>query len=127
MTPQEIVDRLRREHDDARVVAEALEGATADTAGGVAELFLEFFDDFSWDHFPTEEATLLPALPRDDDGLALAERVRVEHAWLRVRAAALRKASDDDPGALRGLGVLLREHLELEESELFGRIAGVRG
>lgn len=47
--------------------------------------------------------------------------------WGIKVSAALREASDDNPGALRGLGVLLRGHLDLEERELFVRIAAVRG
>ena len=80
--------------------------------------FLEFFDDFSWEHLVSEEAELLPAVARVDPSLA--ERVRAEHEQLRAEARLLR-AGAPDARRLQALGRLLRGHVRLEEGQLYPR------
>ena len=56
MTPKDSLHHLRAEHEGALLVADALLNATAQTAPCLVEAFLEFFDDFSWEHLVSEEA-----------------------------------------------------------------------
>ena len=72
MTVGERLRDLRADHHGALLVADALVGASAQTAPGLVGAFLEFFDDFSWEHLVSEEAELLPAVARVDPSLASA-------------------------------------------------------
>ena len=118
MTPKDSLHHLRAEHEGALLVADALLNATAQTAPCLVEAFLEFFDDFSWEHLVSEEAQLLPTVDRVDP--ALAERVRAEHEQLRAEARLLR-AGEPDAQRLQALGRLLRGHIRLEEGQLYPR------
>lgn len=118
MTVGERLRDLRADHHGALLVADALVGASAQTAPGLAGAFLEFFDDFSWEHLVSEEAELLPAVARVDPSLA--ERVRAEHEQLRAEARLLR-AGAPDARRLQALGHLLRGHVRLEEGQLYPR------
>jgi hypothetical protein len=116
MYSDEAFRELSREHAEARVVAEALATATSGNAAAVAGMFLDFFEALRWEHVPMVEMTLLPCVPDYE----LADRVRDEHAKLRVHANAL-SGGQYDAGHLQRLGALLADHVELEERELLHR------
>ena len=118
MTPGDRLRGLRADHDGALLLADALIHASGQTAPGLAGAFLEFFDDFSWEHLVSEEAELLPAVDRVDP--ALAERVRGEHEQLRA-AARLVRVGEPDARRLQALGRLRRGHVRLEEGQLYPR------
>ncbi len=86
-------------------------------------LFADFVLEHVERHFGIEESLLLPALPHDDAGRTLAERVLADHRYLREAATDLRPAPDEpDIDLLRSLGARLRSHVQLEERELFPRL-----
>lgn len=83
-------------------------------------LFVDFITEHEARHFALEESLLLPALPSGERGRALAERVLADHRYLRDAAEQLGlDSSQPSTERLRLLGARLREHVQLEERELF--------
>ena len=104
--------RLRR-------AAGSAPAARLDAAAG----FLDFFDRETAAHFRDEEDVLFPlfALHADEPPPELAE-VLVQHARLRALVGRLRgEAASGEVGTetLAEIGVLLDEHVRLEERRLF--------
>jgi hemerythrin-like domain-containing protein len=110
---------LSRDHQHGLAVALTLKRATAETAGGARDEFLDFWTGEGEAHFAVEEAVLLPAFAAHatSDHEAIV-RVLVEHVDIRRRAAEL-AAGDPDQEALRALGELLGHHIRHEERVLF--------
>ena len=98
-------------------------GADADTRLEAARTYVDAFFTDTVEHFRREEETVLPLYARQPTADAgLLERVLREHMELHGLARALRAevAAEDVSGAtLEELGSLLRDHVRLEERELF--------
>jgi hemerythrin-like domain-containing protein len=112
--------QLSRNHHVALVVARQLTRADAEHAQAAAARFVEFLAGHELAHFALEETVLLPAVPDEPHGRALAQRMLEDHEYLRFAAKRLR-----DPPApvsadyLHQLGHRLRAHVQMEERELF--------
>jgi len=109
---------LSRDHHRALVAAQSLR--RAEVAGEARACFLDYWETHGRRHFQLEEEILFPAFvaygnPHDP----LLARALCDHIVIRNRAAAL--AHDVSPArvALKELGILLDEHVRLEERELF--------
>jgi hemerythrin-like domain-containing protein len=106
---------LSSDHHHALVLARALasrvEPWSAADGDALASRFLSELEP----HFRIEEEVLLPAL-RATSAAELAERTLAEHEALR---SALEAARAGDLAAARALGHALREHVRMEERELF--------
>lgn len=102
------------------MVARELSQAAPDNATKAAEQFVRFLARHELEHFALEEAVLLPALPGDEKGRSLERRVREDHQYLREALERLRERADP-PGAeiLHEIGARLRDHVRLEERQLF--------
>jgi hemerythrin-like domain-containing protein len=110
---------LSRDHHQALETALRLRRADDDTLDSALARLSAFWASVGRRHFEIEEELLLPALT-DERWLAMAERVRSEHADIRSRAAALEQ--EPGVGAARELGERLNAHVRFEERELFGHL-----
>jgi hemerythrin-like domain-containing protein len=110
---------LSRDHHQALETALRLRRADDDTLDSALARLSSFWAAVGRRHFEIEEELLLPALS-DERWLAMAERVRSEHADIRSRAAALEHRPSVD--AARELGERLNAHVRFEERELFGHL-----
>jgi hemerythrin-like domain-containing protein len=110
---------LSRDHHQALETALRLRRADDDTLDSALARLSSFWAGIGRRHFEIEEELLLPALA-DERWLAMAERVRSEHADIRRRAAALEEDASVD--AARELGERLNAHVRFEERELFGHL-----
>jgi hypothetical protein len=114
---------LSRDHHYALVIATALERADRGSAREVAARFVDFLSGHELSHFAVEESLLLPVVPDDELGRALVERVLDDHAYLRGAWQRLRKGDGPlDVEFMRTTGARLREHIRMEERELFPRL-----
>ena len=130
------VDSIARRHGARAKVAEVPPGPpvlstlvaevyAADDATRLeaARTYVDAFFTDTVEHFRREEETVLPLYARQPTADAgLLERVLREHMELHGLARALRAevAAEDVSGAtLEELGSLLRDHVRLEERELF--------
>jgi len=120
MRRSEALAPLSRDHHHALVIARDLARATPEDAAAVARRFVEFLKRHELAHFALEESILLPAVGEQEPGPALAQRVRADHSFLREAMRALADG-DQAPGAerLHRVGARLREHVQMEERELF--------
>jgi hemerythrin-like domain-containing protein len=111
---------LSRDHHLALVVARELSRATPDQADTAATRFQQFLAQHELAHFALEETLLLPALPDEQQGRALARRVRDDHDYLRAATRHLQRSPQAaSVEFLHALGVRLRAHVQMEERELF--------
>jgi hemerythrin-like domain-containing protein len=111
---------LSRDHHVALVVARALSRAVAADAATAAGRFVDFMADQGLEHFALEEAVLLPFVPGQDRGRLLANRMLNDHEHLRDVWRRARAAPGEVPiEQLHALGSRLREHVRMEENELF--------
>ncbi len=111
---------LSRDHHRALVVARALARASDDTAAAAADRFVEFLEHHELAHFAVEESVLLPVIPTGEPGSELARRMREDHAFLREATRRLRASGAvPDAASLRVIGQRLRDHVQMEERELF--------
>ena len=95
-----------------------------------AQNVMRYFDTAGEHHHADEEVNLFPALAGDSDAAVLIERLRREHArmrslWQTLRAPLARIAEGTsgqlDPALVDEFGLLYRDHIALEEAELFPR------
>jgi hemerythrin-like domain-containing protein len=112
------LEPLSRDHHRALVIARELGRASSENAAAVARRFVEFLKGHELAHFALEEAVLLPALPEQAPGPGLAQRVHDDHAFLRQAMERL-GSSEADVEFLHTVGRRLREHVQMEERELF--------
>jgi hemerythrin-like domain-containing protein len=120
MRRSEALAPLSRDHHRALVIAADLQRAEPDRAGDVAARFVEFLAGHELSHFALEESVLLPGVPDNDIGRGLVKRVLDDHTDLRRAWQRLRDA--EDPPAvelLHAVGARLRDHVRMEERELF--------
>lgn len=111
---------LSRDHHRALVVARELCRARPEDAELLARRFVEFLAGHELDHFELEESILLPALEDEPGAERLVQLTREQHARLREAARSMRSgAAAADLGALHETGALLRDHVRMEERELF--------
>lgn len=116
----EALAQLSRDHERARALASALSYAHTDEAHELAKRFLDSLSSCERSHLASEEAVLLPALPDDETGRLLVERVLGDHAYLRDAHRRVRRAGrSPDVTFLHALGDRLQEHVRMEEEELF--------
>jgi hemerythrin-like domain-containing protein len=91
----------------------------------VASAYIDAFFAETVEHFRREEGILFPLYLRHAGSTPMLERILREHMQLHGLARALRAAAaagDIPPEALRTLGDLLRDHVRVEEGELFDAI-----
>jgi iron-sulfur cluster repair protein YtfE (RIC family) len=91
----------------------------------VASAYVDAFFTETVEHFRREEEILFPLYVRHAGSTPMLERILREHMELQGLVRALRAeaaAGDIPPEALRRLGDLLREHVRVEERELFAEI-----
>jgi hemerythrin-like domain-containing protein len=119
----DFLQALSREHHQGLFVALQLRRATADTAAGAREAFLEFWRSEGRMHFGIEEEVLLPAFARhapvDEPAVV---RVLTEHVDLRRRGAELAAGESIALERLHELGERLQQHIRHEERVLFPMI-----
>ena len=99
--------------------------ASADERLEAARAYVELFFTETVRHFRDEEETLFPVYARRAGETPVLQRILREHMELHGLVRALRAqvaGGDVDPERLRTLGDLLREHVRVEERELFPAI-----
>ena len=112
--------RLSRDHHQTLVIAQKLRRATGATAVEARTAFLDHWDGEARHHFRLEEEVLLPAYARfGDSHHPLVARALCDHIAIRQRADALAAEPTPTIEPLHELGVLLADHVRLEERELF--------
>ena len=91
-----------------------------------AGAYVEMFFTVTVEHFRREEEELFPVYLRQPGAdAALVDRILREHMELHGLARAIRAevaAEDVSPDTLRELGMLLHDHVRVEERELFEAI-----
>ena len=90
-----------------------------------ASAYVDAFFAETVEHFRREEEILFPLYLRYAGSTPLLERILREHMELHGLVRALRAAAaagDIPPETLRTLGNLLRDHVRVEERELFEEI-----
>jgi hypothetical protein len=111
---------LSRDHHVALVVAASLQRADRDGLEAAARRFVDFLNGHELSHLVLEESVLLPAVPDDATGPGLARRVLDDHTYLRAALERLRRAHEPpDLEFLHDVGARLRDHVRMEERELF--------
>ena len=91
----------------------------------MASAYIEAFFTETVEHFRREEEVLFPLYLRHAGSTPVLKRIVREHMQLHGLVRALRAeaaAGNIPPDGLRTLGELLREHVLVEERELFGEI-----
>jgi hemerythrin-like domain-containing protein len=91
----------------------------------VASAYVDAFFAETVEHFRREEEILFPLYLRYAGSTPVLERILREHMELHGLVRALRAAAaagDIAPETLRTLGNLLRDHVRVEERELFEEI-----
>ena len=100
-------------------------GAGPEERLAVASSYLDAFFTETVQHFRCEEEILFPLYVRHAGSTPVLERILREHMELHGLVRALRvgaAAGEIAPGALKTLGDLLRDHVRVEERELFEEI-----
>ena len=116
----EALAELSREHHHALAQAMALKRATEESAAGVWQRFLAFWNDEGDEHFVEEEGVLLPAYARVADPAHPAVwRVLLEHVLIRAKVAEIGETPRPPVVELVRLGGWLDTHVRLEERVLF--------
>ena len=111
---------LSRDHHRALATALKLRRASAETAGAARAAALRFWEEAGRRHFRLEEEVLLPAFAGHGDARhPLVARALCDHVVIRHRIDQLAAAPSASAIDLHELGVLLAEHVRLEERELF--------
>jgi hemerythrin-like domain-containing protein len=112
----------------ARRLLAAAESADAEGRLAAGKGYADAFFETTVAHFRREEEELFPLYTRHAGSTPLLERILAEHMQLHGLARALRAdvaAGDVAAERLRELGTLLREHVRVEERELFEEIQRV--
>lgn len=112
----------------ARRLLAAAETGDAEARLAAADTWVRTFFETTVRHFRREEEELFPLYARHAGSTPLLERILAEHMELHGLARALRTsvaAGEVDAERLLALGTLLREHVRLEERELFEEIQRV--
>ena len=111
---------LSRDHHRALSVAQRLRRATAATQTAVRDETLRFWRRDGREHFRLEEEVLLPAYAAHGDAHhPLVARALCDHVAIRRRIDDLAGDASAPLASLHELGVMLAEHVRLEERELF--------
>lgn len=111
---------LSRDHHQALSVAHRLRRATAETTIQARAEALQFWDTAGRAHFRLEEDVLLPAFAGHGDAHhPLVARALCDHVAIRHRIDELARDAVPDATCLHELGVMLADHVRLEERELF--------
>ena len=122
---------LSREHHHELSLARGLRRAAEEPPERrltVATAYVEQFFGSTADHFRHEEQVVFPVYARHAGSTPLVERILREHMELTGLAHELRAqvaAGEAEPATLEALGTLLRDHVRLEERELFEEIQRV--
>jgi hemerythrin-like domain-containing protein len=111
---------LSRDHHRALSVAQRLRRATAETQTAVRDDALGFWTAAGRTHFRLEEEVLLPAYAAYGDAHhPLVARALCDHVAIRQRMADLADDASQPLASLHDLGVMLADHIRLEERQLF--------
>ncbi len=111
---------LSRDHHQALAVALELRRATTATASRARTRTLRFWETAGREHFRLEEEVLFVAFAgHGDPHHPLVARALCDHVAIRHRIDELARDAVPDPDRLRELGVMLADHVRLEERELF--------
>jgi hemerythrin-like domain-containing protein len=122
---------LSREHHHELSLARTLRRAAAAPSEerlAVAAEYLAHFFGPTAEHFRQEEESVFPLFVRHAGPTPLVDRILREHMELQGLARELRAqvaAGEVEPQTLEALGVLLHDHVRLEERELFEQIQRV--
>lgn len=111
----------------ARRLLRAADG-TPDERLAVAREYVAAFFTETVEHFRREEEGVFPLYAAHASADPLLARILREHMELQGLARVLRAevaAGEVSPGRLRAVGTLLRDHVRLEERELFEAIQRV--
>lgn len=111
---------LSRDHHRALSVAQRLRRATAETQTAVRDDALRYWTGAGRPHFRLEEEVLLPAYAAHGDAHhPLVARALCDHVAIRQRMDELARDASQELATLHELGVMLADHVRLEERELF--------
>lgn len=125
MKRHEAIAKLSQDHHQALRQAMLLKRATDETAAGVANAFVEFFDDEAQKHFEVEEQVLLPLwatwVGLEELVVPMIVQMVREHVELRTLVELLRRGQTDT-AFVREVGQRLDSHVRLEERKVFPRI-----
>ena len=111
---------LSRDHHRALSVAQRLRRATTETQTEARADALRYWKAAGRAHFRLEEEVLFPAYAgHGDPHHPLLARALCDHAAIRHRIDELDRDGPHDLTRLHELGVMLADHVRLEERELF--------
>ncbi len=122
------LEPLSREHHHELSLARGLRRAAKappDERLAAAAAYSDHFFGTTLEHFRVEEEIVFPAYVRQGGASAVLDRILQEHMELRGLALEVRAqvaAGEIAPETLTALGTLLRDHVRLEERELFEEI-----
>jgi len=122
---------LSREHHHELSLARGLQRAAETPAEERLAFATEYVRQFfgpTVEHFRREEEVVFPLYARHAGATPLVERILREHMELNGLARELRAqvaAGEVEPATLEVLGLLLHDHVRLEERELFEEIQRV--
>jgi iron-sulfur cluster repair protein YtfE (RIC family) len=105
----------------ARRLGVAAQGGDPAALADAVAAFLEAYETELIMHFREEEEQLLPLLPADQ-AEELTVRTLLEHVELHRLARSLRQQTSHgppQPDTVRALSELLRQHVRMEEDQLF--------
>lgn len=114
---------LSRDHHQALFVSQKLLTARPGTADGAVADLRSYWQAHGQAHFRAEEEVLLPAYAAHADPYdPLLAKVLCDHLAIRQRIQSLDQDSPPAIAALHDLGRLIKQHVRLEERELFPQI-----
>jgi len=117
---QPALQPLSRDHHQALAIALKLARCNVDSAAEAQSAFLRYWEDDGQGHFRAEEEVLLPLFATwGDPDHPLVAQVLHDHLLIRRRALHMQRRGLEPLWRMRELGVLLSEHVRLEERELF--------
>lgn len=120
MIRQPALQPLSRDHHQALAIALRLVRSNVDTAPSVRDAFLRYWLSDGREHFRAEEEILLPTFANHADPQhPLVTRVLHDHLLIRRHAIRIERGLEEPLWRLRELGVLMSDHVRLEERELF--------
>ena len=120
MIRQPALHSLSRDHHRALAIALRLVRADVDTVEDAQNAFLRYWLSDGRQHFLAEEEILLPTFANHADPQhPLVVRVLGEHLLIRRRALRIERGVEEPLWRLRELGVLVSDHVRLEEREFF--------
>lgn len=116
---------LTHDHHHALAQARRLKAAANDDVRkllGQCQVFLDFFESDTVNHFREEEEVLFPLAVRDERAVPLLRRVMMEHLEIHALVAALAtQVTEGNPASQNAIELAgaLETHIRFEEGHLF--------